>query len=128
MGERVKRVIFGIGICIPIYFAIHGTHYLIEGVWLGRPVPSATGALQATAAFFVLRMTWLALRRVFWGRPMFEMPKERDVTAPILGLGSGAAQPASDARPATVAAPRTASSESPLAATALASDRPQPAQ
>ena len=119
MAEHVKRVVFGIGVCIPIYFAIHGAHYLIEGVWLGRSVPGATSALQVVATFFVLRMIWLALRKWRWGRPMFEMPKEPDVTAPILGLGSGAAQVVADERPDVAAASRKTSPEPDLAGAAL---------
>lgn len=79
MGERIKTVVFAVGACYASYLLVYSAAYVTG--WVTRY------SLMAVAGVVALRLAWMVLRAGLRGRPVFEVPPEPDVTAPILGLG-----------------------------------------
>ena len=87
MLERIKNGVLAVGVCYPCYLLAYGTFYFVEPLLVDPDRRFATGTMTAIAGMAVLRIIWLFVRAAVRGRPVFELPPERDVTAPILGLG-----------------------------------------
>lgn len=87
MLERIKTGVLAVGVCYPCYFLAYGTAYLLEPLLFPPEQHFAGTTLVAIAGLTLLRMAWLFARAAVRGRPVFELPPEPNVTAPILGLG-----------------------------------------
>ena len=111
MLERIKVGALAMGVCYPIYLVMYGAVYLLG---------FATGySLAAIAGLVALRMAWLFIRAAVRGRPVFEVPPEPEVTAPILALGPEPARPAPDDPVPVISDERRAQRTPPLSETRL---------
>ena len=87
MLERIKNGVLAVGVCYPCYLLAYGTFYFVEPLLVDPDRRFATGTMTAIAGMAILRIIWLFVRAAVRGRPVFELPPERGVTASILGLG-----------------------------------------
>ncbi len=93
MVERIKRAMFAVGVCFPIYLVLYTALYAIERLWLPAERWIAGPVLAGVGTLLALRLAWMFGRAALSGRPVLVVPPEPVVVAPVLPLFADPAQP-----------------------------------